>query len=94
MAWEEILLSKGNEVTSLYQYPRNLAVAMLGVKVAPIDLGKALLQQQAVLEAVAVMLLEMAVVGALFFCICQEIVERSSAAWLVGIESDIYLVLN
>ena len=63
---------------------------MPGVKVSPIELGEALLEQQAVLEAVAVMLLEMAVVGGLVFCCRREIVERSGAAWLVGIESDIF----
>ena len=65
--------------------------ATAAVKVAPIELGEALLEQQSVLEAVAVMLLEMVVVGGLVcFCCHQEIVDRSSAAWLVGIESDIF----
>ena len=40
---------------------------MSGVKVAPIELGEALLEEQALLEAVAVMLLEMAVAGGLVF---------------------------
>ena len=53
MALEEILASEGNEVMSLHRYLRNLAVAaMPGVKVAPIELGVALLEQQAVLEVV------------------------------------------
>ena len=37
------------------------------MKVAPTDLGEALLEQQVVLEAVAVMLLAMAAVGRLVF---------------------------
>ena len=60
------------------------------MKVAAIELGKALLEHQAVLEALATMLLEMVAVGALFFCHRQEIVERSGTAWLMGIESDIF----
>ena len=58
---------------------------------ARIELGKALLEQQALLEEVASMLLETAAVGGLvFFCPLKEITERSDAAWLVGIESDIF----
>ena len=65
--------------------------AMSGEKVAPIELGEALLEQLALLEAVAVMLLEMAAAGGLvFFCCHEEIVERSGAEWFVGIESDIF----
>ena len=40
---------------------------MLGLKVAPIELGEALLEQQVVLEVVAVILFQMAVVGGLVF---------------------------
>ena len=40
---------------------------MLEVKVAPIELGEALLEQEALLEAVAVMFLEMVVAGGLDF---------------------------
>ena len=40
---------------------------MSGVKVAPIELMEALFEQQALLEAVAVMILETAVGGTCFF---------------------------
>ena len=64
---------------------------MPGMKAVPTELGEALLEQHVVLEAVAVRLLEMVVVGGLvFFCCCQEIMERSGKAWLVSIESDIF----
>ena len=103
MALEEILVSEDNEVTNLHGYPRNSAVAAkLRGKVAPIELGEALLEQQALLDVVAVMLLEMAFLeavaviilrwwgGACFFCCHEEIMKRSIVAWLVGIESDIF----
>ena len=55
---------------------------MLGVKVGPIELGEALLEKQSVLETVAVMFLEMAVVEGLVFFV---IVKRSGTAWLVWV---------
>ena len=56
----------------------------------PIELGEALLEQQALLEAVTLMFLEMVAMGGLIFCHHKEIVERSGRAWLVGIKSDIF----
>ena len=65
MALEEILVSEDNEVTNHHGYPRNLAVGTKqGGKVAPIELEEALLEQQALLEAVVVTLLETALLKA------------------------------
>ena len=47
--------------------------------------------ETASLEAVAAILLATAVAGGLvFFCRLEEIAKRSGAAWLVGIQSDIF----
>ena len=44
-----------------------------------------MLLEMALLEAVAVILLETGGGGACFFCCLEEIVKRSCTAWLVGI---------
>ena len=62
----------------------------MGVKVASIELGEALSDQQALLEVVAVIFLETIAVGGLvFFCCLKKTAEKSGAAWLMGIESDV-----
>ena len=56
---------------------------MLGVKVAPIELGEALLEQQVVLEVVAVMLLEMVVGGGLVFLLLPGDSGKKQCSWWI-----------
>ena len=57
---------------------------MPGVKVAPIELGEILLEQQAVLEVVAMMLLELVVVGGLAFLLLPGDSEKKQCSMVSG----------